>query len=306
MSFSPELIRFLCSPSGRANQLDAKLCDDAPASLRPAFFPIEAAIRAGVPSKIEQVLEARKPIPVGFLAEQTRLLATYGFSAEVAAATVALMLAHSVSTQFWPDGEDGEVFGPIEIDYDPFKDVQTFGQYLIQAFDCLLCNLCGAIAEDAALWLLGIAAATGDQKAIQLKEALDLAAENDEQSIRQLVSRGYAAWATYVRPTLIDSSIYHAESLGLTYQLMCRLENDSAVRLRLGLLLWEFGHAGDEDKGMRMIISSALAGNKGAWLTIRDSWDSGDNSLVEALLDEGAATAILADIDPNADNASDS
>jgi len=71
-------------------------------------------------------------------------------------------------------------------------------------------------------------------------------------------------------------------------------------------LLWEFGHAGDEDKGMRMIISSALAGNKGAWLTIRDSWDSGDNSLVEALLDEGAATAILADIDPNADNASDS
>ncbi len=301
-TFSSELIDLLCSPAGRAEHFDVGIAKKI-SSANAAFFPVEAANRAGVLSDIESAVKGSDPITDLFLNKQAKVLGTFGFSAEVASGTVALILARSISSLCRKardkDDREAALGNQIELDYDPFEDVEDFGQYLIRAFDCLLCNLCGGITEDAAIWLLNIAADTGNADATALRETAALAAQGNENAIRQLVDRGYESWATYAAPTVRADLGFHADSLGLTYQLMCRLQNDSSIKLRLGLLLWEFGHAGEEDKGIRMIVESALAGNKGAWLTIKRLWCDDGNSVIDQLLSAGAARATIEDIDPD-------
>jgi hypothetical protein len=78
---------------------------------------------------------------------------------------------------------------------------------------------------------------------------------------------------------------------------MQRLKDDSTIQIRLGGLLWKFGHAGDEEKGLNLIFHAAFAGNEGAWSMIYRMGGT-DERIYEKFLLAGLANAKISDIDP--------
>lgn len=305
MKISKEVVDFILRDEVRRKALDLNSLKSLPSTLQALLFPLEAAIRAGVVEHITSAADSTNPITVEFLRNEQSNLTRYGFSDDIAQQTLAIIVAHAVACCCLKRLAADSAISDREFTYDPFSDVQTFGELLLAAFECLLCGMCSGVNEDAAAWLLGIASKYGDSHAECLLGELEGARHGNRDAIRSLISYGYERWASIVRPTLHSNWSFHPDSLGMTYGLMSKMEGDPVIALRLGLMLWEFGHAGEDERGRRLIASAALAGNKGAWLTIKRLTDNGDWAMIDELISVGVALATVEDVDPDPDPDSD-
>lgn len=289
MSVPDNLIRLLCSGKIiKDDEVDWQLVENSCASLS---YPLKAANQNDITNEIEQQFNEHKVLELEFINQHVATLTKLGFSNEAAQTSIALLIAILVVS--W--NRNHYKFDNAEEGIRLFE-AEKFSDLLVIVFDCLLCGRGPGLSVDVAEWVLEMAKIAGSTEAKNIKEILKLANTGDPESLRKIVVRGYNAWKI-IEGQLSQDFSFHADSLGLLYQFMCKLENDPVVKLRLAMLLKLFGHAGDETEADQLIAESALDGNYGAWEVIRDH---GDYRLIEALISEGQARATIMDNGPNA------
>ena len=289
MSVPDNFIRLLCSGKIiKDDEVDWQLVENSCASLS---YAIKAANQNDITNKIEQQFNEHKVIELEFINQNVATLTKLGFSNEAAQTTIALLISILVVSwnyNHYEFDDEGESTGLFE--------AEKFSDLLVIVFDCLLCGRGPGLSVEVAEWVLAMAEIAGSIEAKSIKEILKQANKGDTESLRNIVIRGFNAWKL-IEGHLKQDFTFHADSLGLLYQFMCKLEDDPVVKLRLAMLLKLFGHSGDEEIADQLIAESALDGNYGAWEVIRDH---GDFRLIEALISEGQARATIMDNDPNA------